>query len=537
MDEYVAAPGPQTAIDPAVEFRLSRGGTFLRWLAAIYATLALISVEVDAVRSILLRGPEFLRALPLAGALPLALLAIGSLMAGDHQSSIGAVTWRRIGSTIAVLTAVLGVYVVAVYAISFPDLWPVDPEILPMPSLWLGLLWITLGSAVLLSVSRFERRVVAGQIASLLVFSTAAVIFLGYLYNDVTVGRLFRPPELTFQATLVSLLIAVGVFLIRPGSGVLAVASSPGPGGRMLRIFGPVALFMPALLLLAVETVPVSDRRGAVAFISVGLGLFLMILLAFVVRVIDETKREALTSAAEAARARIGLEQEAPVVQSLAEALHLVDVDKESGLDVATRFRPGRGSVAGDSSSIRTLPDGTVCVVLVDMTGHGADPSVRAIRVRDILVHSLALGRSPAEAMGLVGWSAPGDVLASAIVAKLEPGTGEASFASAGHPPAVFVGRQQTELLEATGPLLYLDHEASYGEVRFELRRGDSLVVYSDGVADVQRERNGRPEPSVLADALLAEGGDAARGAELVLGFASDEPSDDQTVLVVRRRL
>jgi hypothetical protein len=34
---------------------------------------------------------------------------------------------------------------------------------------------------------------------------------------------------------------------------------------------------------------------------------------------------------------------------------------------------------------------------------------------------------------------------------------------------------------------------------------------------------------------LLAEGGNAARTADLVLGFADREPTDDQTVLVIRK--
>lgn len=44
-----------------------------------------------------------------------------------------------------------------------------------------------------------------------------------------------------------------------------------------------------------------------------------------------------------------------------------------------------------------------------------------------------------------------------------------------------------------------------------------TLVVVSDGVADVQRTRNGQPETEVLADAMLGEGGVAARTAELAI--------------------
>lgn len=303
----------------------------------------------------------------------------------------------------------------------------------------------------------------------------------------------------------------------------------------MLRRFGPAALLLPALLLAVVESVPSTDRVQALVYVSVGLGLFLLALLAVVVRVIDETKIDALTAAAEAERARLGLEQEAPLVRSLSEALHIVDLAEGAALDVATRFRPGQGSVAGDSSAVRSLPDGSVAAVLVDMTGHGAAPAIAAIRVRDLLVHAMALGRTPAESMTFAGWTSPGDALASAVAAKIDPMTGAVSLASAGHPPAIFIGPQEAELVESTGPLLYLDPDTEYGEVRFELAHGDVLVLISDGIADVQRVRDGLPEPRLLADLLLAEGGMAARTADLVIGFADSEPVDDQSALVIRR--
>ena len=536
MEQRVAALGPQTEIDPRIESRLALIGRIFRLWAVVYATVALASIEVGVLDRLLVDGPEFLRPLSASAGLPLAVLALGTLLAGDNRGATRGALLRRVGSILCGLVAIYGLYIMAVFTISFPDLWPVAVESVRLPSFWVGVIALALSVAVLLTTSRIERRVIAGQVSALTVFSATAVIVLGYVYGDVTVGQLFQSPEITLQATLVALFISIGAFLMRTGSGLLATLASPGPGGRMMRRLGPVALLMPALLLWIVEVVPSTERRGAIAFISVGLGLLLLIALAIVVRVIDETKREALSSAAEAERAKIGLEQEAPVVSSLSDSMHIIDLGDVTSLEVATRFRPGRGSVAGDASAIRLLPDGFIGAVLVDMTGHGADPAVRAIRVRDLIVHSLALGLSPGPALGLIGWSAPGDVLASAVAVKVDADSGEVSLASAGHPPAIYVGSQEVELIESTGPLLYLDTSSEFGEVRFELAPGDTLVLLSDGIVDVQRTRNGRPEPNVLADALMSEGGVATRTAELVIGFADPEPTDDQSALVIRRK-
>jgi serine phosphatase RsbU (regulator of sigma subunit) len=283
------------------------------------------------------------------------------------------------------------------------------------------------------------------------------------------------------------------------------------------------------------EFVPPTERVDVVAFISVGFGLVLLILLSFFVRALDETAIEAATAAAQAERARTGLKQEAPVVSGMTEMFHVVDLEGVEGWDVATRYRPGSGSVAGDTSAVQLLPDGNVGAVLVDLTGHGADPAVWAIRIRDLLVQSLVAGATPTRALGMVGWALPEDFLASAIVLKLDPATGSVVLSSAGHPPAILVSEQRAELKSPTGPLLYLEHSSLYEEHEFRLEMGDTLVAFSDGIADVQRTVNGRTEPEILADLLLAEGGVATRTADLVLGFADPSPSDDQTVVVLRR--
>lgn len=532
MAEQVAAPGPATSVDPRVESRLTNAGRVIRWLATGYAFLGLMGIIFDELMGFP-PGPSLIRPLTKASAISLAGMTLGALLAGDvSHSTRGNAILRRVGVVLAGAAALFGLFIMFVFFANRTDIWG---ENLQIPAFSVGMILVVLGISVPLSISRRESRVVAGQIGALLVFSLTTVIFLGYLYGDPSVGRLFLRPEISFQASLTSVLTAIGVLLFRPAVGLLSVASSPGAGGRLLRWLGPVILFTPALLLLIAETVPSTERIDVLAFISVGLGLFLLILLSVFVKTLDENAIEAATNAARAERARIGLEQEAPVVTRLAEMLHTVEVDDVDGWEVATRFRPGRGSVTGDASSVRRLPDGSLGAVLVDLTGHGALPAMWAIRTRDLLLHSLVSGHSPAKAMEMVDWSAPGDILASGLALTIARDTGEVRMCSAGHPPLIFVGSLEVELKNPTGPLLYLDVASEFGEERFSLGPGDALVAFSDGVADVQVLENGRTQPEILGEMLLAEGGNAARTADLVLGFAAPEPKDDQTVVVIRR--
>jgi hypothetical protein len=431
------------------------------------------------------------------------------------------------------MTAAFGLFVMVTFI--FDLMWPWWESVNEMPAFAVGLNMLTLGVAVPLSVSRIEVRVIAGQVATLLVFSLTAVIFVGYAFGTPSVGRIFLRPEISFQAAFGALLVALGVILIRPGSGLLSISASPSTGGALIRRLGPIVLLAPALLLFVVEELPTASRIDGLAVVAVTLGFLLLVLLGVLARIVDVTALEASTAQAKAMRAQQGLDQEAPLVARLAENFHLVEAPDLDGWEVATRFRLGEGAVGGDASVVRLLPHGKIGIVVVDVTGHGARPALRAIRTRDLLIHALALGHSPAETLGSVQLSLGSDALASAAVLCLEPESGDLVFAAAGHPPMIHIATQTADLLGPTGPLLFLDPEAEYKQLELELAVGDTIVLFSDGVADVQHVSGGRTEPEQLADALLAEGGVASRTADLVLGFGEGDPSDDQSVVVLRR--
>lgn len=530
----VAAPGPQTRVDPRVGATLSSVGRAVRWLTALYSGVVLAGVVFQPVEESLPQGPTFIRDITHTSALFLTVMATGALFAGDVRRSVsGSVAWRRVGVVLATVSGLFGSIVVSLYLVDSVDDWP--QRLGGLPAFSVGIILVALAVAVILMTNRKELPVVIGQVSALLVFSLTGMIFLGYALGDPSLGRLFQRPEISFHSALIGLWIAVGTILIRPGSGLLSAAVSPGAGGRLLRRFGPVVLLAPAGLIALTETMQAGDRIDAVAFVAVTMGLLLLILLGSLVRVIDVTQREVLTAGAQAERARAGLDQEAPVASSLSDVLHLVDVEDLAGWEVVTRFRPGHGVVAGDSSAVRILPDGSIGLVLVDVTGHGAGPAVKSVRLRDLLLHSLSVGQDPAAALESVLWMGEHEVLASAIAIKVDSTSGNAQLASAGHPPVIHLATQTASLFGPTGPLLFLHPDATYSNSSLELATGDALVLFSDGVADVQRQYHGLPEPEALADMLLAEGGVTTRTAELVLGFADPEPSDDQSVVVIVR--
>jgi hypothetical protein len=529
----VEAPGPYTSIDPALERRLSLVGHTIRWLAAIFSVIVLWNASFGWFD--LPDGPLTVRDILPSEGLALVALSFAALLAGDNVRSVGqSLAWRRSGLVLSWITAGFGAFLMISLVAGL--MWPWWETVNEMPAFAVGLNLFMLGFAIPLSVSRIEIRVISGQVATLLVFTMTAMIFVGYSFGEASVGRLFIRPEISFQAALGALLIALGVILMRPGSGLLSIAASPSRGGALIRRIGPIVLLAPALLLYFVEALPTASRIDGLAVVAVSLGFLLLVLLGVLARLVDVTAREASTAQAQAMRAEKGLDQEAPIVARLAQNFHLVEVGELDGWEVATRFRPGEGSVGGDASVVRMLPHGRIGVVLVDVTGHGADPALRSIRTRDLLIHALALGHSPSEALASIELSFGVDALASAVVVCLEPEEGRLMLAAAGHPPVIHISTQSADLLGPTGPLLFVSPKAEYDELEVELTEGDTIVLFSDGVADVQSSIDGRSEPEMLADALLAEGGVASRTADLTLGFGDNDPTDDQSVVVIRRK-
>jgi sigma-B regulation protein RsbU (phosphoserine phosphatase) len=65
----------------------------------------------------------------------------------------------------------------------------------------------------------------------------------------------------------------------------------------------------------------------------------------------------------------------------------------------------------------------------------------------------------------------------------------ELTFSTAGHPPAVLIGREgETALLSTNGIATGCMASAAYENMRRPLRTGDTLFIYSDGAYELRRE-------------------------------------------------
>jgi serine phosphatase RsbU (regulator of sigma subunit) len=174
-------------------------------------------------------------------------------------------------------------------------------------------------------------------------------------------------------------------------------------------------------------------------------------------------------------------------------------------LTIAVRYRPAAVNmhVGGDWYDAFQQPDGATLLVIGDVVGHNVDAAAAMGQIRSIL-RGIAYDRpeSPARILARVDRVLTGlriGSMATALVARVEQPGGEGStrsvrWSSAGHlPPLVLHGDGAVEVL-TTEPERLLGAESTRARTDHvaELREGDTVVFYTDGI--VEHGRSGIDE-------------------------------------------
>jgi GAF domain-containing protein/CHASE1-domain containing sensor protein len=212
------------------------------------------------------------------------------------------------------------------------------------------------------------------------------------------------------------------------------------------------------------------------------------------------------------------------------------------GLEVVTRYEPATAAVGmgGDWYDAIALDDRRVCLVVGDVTGHGAGAVATMTQIRTV-VHTLVVGGMTLPDV-LLRTSAmlqrDGLGYATVLLAVVDLARGAIDYVTAGHPPALV--RQPGGAVHAlTGgrhSVLGIDLAAKpAGYVPFPV--GASLVVYTDGL--IERRDT---EIATSVDQLIVcvrDGGELGAGAladRLLAARPSVGGAQDDVALVVARR-
>ncbi|HEU4948849.1 MAG TPA: PP2C family protein-serine/threonine phosphatase [Kribbella sp.] len=213
-----------------------------------------------------------------------------------------------------------------------------------------------------------------------------------------------------------------------------------------------------------------------------------------------------------------------------------------AGWQVESAIRSAGGSkFSGDFVVATTRGEELLEVALVDVSGKGLDAGTRALLLSGAF--GGLLGVVPVEEflpaanhyLRRQDWD---DDFATVVHVAVDLATGEFEARTAGHPPAIqfdaWSGRWQTR--DADGPLLGLMEAPDFQVNRGQLKQGDALFLYSDGMVETPRRDIGLGTDRLAghAERLVAHGFKGA-AEELVLEIGG--AGDDSAIVVIHRQM
>lgn len=259
------------------------------------------------------------------------------------------------------------------------------------------------------------------------------------------------------------------------------------------------------------------------------------------------------------------IEQELELAASIQDGLFPETLPALKGYDVAARNRPARwcGGDYYDVLPVETEDADGNCSFLfcvADVSGKGLPASLLMSNMqatfRALLGRVSSLVELAARTNELLHATTPSNKFVTAILLELTPATGAVRYVNAGHGDCMLLrcgedvkgGAASVERLEATGlPLGMMPADMletfgkNYEERHIEMRGGDLLALYSDGVTEAYDEAENEWGDERLLRCLRSVADQTAeatvaRVIEDLDRFAGDAPQhDDITMMVIKR--
>lgn len=237
-------------------------------------------------------------------------------------------------------------------------------------------------------------------------------------------------------------------------------------------------------------------------------------------------------------RARRSSEDTARILQ---ESILPAAIPRIPGLELATRFVPGGGPVGGDFYDVFELAPGRWAVSVGDVCGKGAQAAAATAMARWSLQSSMTSGATPTEALRFLNDVVRRNdhdgrfITAACLRVSLGPDSARIEIACAGHPAPILVPRHgAATAVPADGDLLGILPVIRLRPAEVELRFGDSLVAYTDGVTDLGPELRRSPVQALEERTPESDAEDLARILDDLAHQPAGRHPDDVAIVAVR---
>jgi serine phosphatase RsbU (regulator of sigma subunit)/integral membrane sensor domain MASE1 len=213
-----------------------------------------------------------------------------------------------------------------------------------------------------------------------------------------------------------------------------------------------------------------------------------------------------------------------------------------SGLDVGVLYQPATGAqgLGGDWYDIMALPNRRTYLAVGDIVGHGLLAVEDMAQLRNAGRAFAHQGQSPAGLMADLNRFIA-DVgraeFATMAAAVFDHDSNRLSYCSAGHPPPLLRRSESDEVIrlsDASGLVLGPFAESAYTEGAVQVRSGDVLVMYTDGLVE-HHGHNVKAGIAYLEQVVSAWPPEALLDCAALADRVAPSPrSDDICLLVVR---
>jgi serine phosphatase RsbU (regulator of sigma subunit)/CHASE3 domain sensor protein len=206
-----------------------------------------------------------------------------------------------------------------------------------------------------------------------------------------------------------------------------------------------------------------------------------------------ESMRRRIVSELDTSRAATeALSQHSPVVAGLRRELASSTGTPVTGLDLAGVVLSAEGVLAGDWWEATERPDGSTAIIVADVSGHGAEAGLVALRFKQRITALLDTDLPLGTAFDIAARRHDTDPerFLSCLIVVVDPGAGTVSWINAGHPPALLVSRNHPEdavELEPTGPLISAVTEG-WAVSTARISHDDMLLLCTDGVLEARNQ-------------------------------------------------
>ena len=212
------------------------------------------------------------------------------------------------------------------------------------------------------------------------------------------------------------------------------------------------------------------------------------------------------------------------------------------GLEISGSWRPAR-IVGGDYFDVFKLSETRLGLCIGDVSGKGMPAALLMSNLQAVVKALATDNTSPeelvAKANRVMFVNTTEDKFITLFYALVDVERRTLQFTNAGHNAPVLTRQDGTHLrLEEGGLIVGAFQESAYGQGQIDLRRGDRLVMFTDGITEAVNGEEEEFGEKRLIEACLSGRQLSAEGFhhslfDIVTEFCAGEFEDDATVLVV----